>query len=122
MADNALVLEQARDVACTKPGHTVDVEIRERLAKMRTFAENRQPAQSGLESFEADLLEQPAVVGHGRPPFLVVIAEVEEIVAGPPAARDPIGVANETSSKAHDAIIRLQWSISSSRVPRGRIQ
>src|SRR5207249_8569435 len=93
---------QTRRVACTEPGDTVDVEFRECAAELRTFAENRQPAQTGLESFEADLFEQPAIVGHWRAPFIVVIPQIERILAGPPAARDTIGVANETGGQAHE--------------------
>ena len=40
--------------------------------------------------FEADLLEQPAVVGDGPAPFMVVIVQIIGQVAVPEAARDAV--------------------------------
>src|SRR5687768_13620169 len=57
---------------------------------------NRQPAESRLETFEADFLEEAPVVADRTAPFLVVIALIQRIVAGPPAAGGAVGVANET--------------------------
>jgi hypothetical protein len=60
------------------------------------LSQDREPAQSSLKSFEADLFEQAAVVGDWAPPFLVVIAEIERIAPCPPAARKTVGMTNET--------------------------
>src|SRR5688572_5525705 len=111
MADDAGVGEQARDVARAESRHTIDVEVRERLAEVRTLAENRQPTEAGLESLETDLFKQPAVVRHRRAPFPVVIAQVERILARPPAARDAVGVANQTIRGFHCRTIESFWLV-----------
>ena len=56
----------------------------ERLA----LAEDREPAQAGLEALEADLLEQAPIVADREAPFAIVIVDVERVAAGPPA---PVG-------------------------------
>src|SRR5262245_16424023 len=84
MTDDAAVAEQASDVAGAEPCHARDVEIGKRPPERVALAENRQPAQSRLKSFEADLLEQPAVFGEGSPPLVVVVADIQRIGARPP--------------------------------------
>ena len=49
-------------------------------AEILALAEDREPGQAGLEALEADLLEQPEVVGDRPAPFAVVI--VADIRAG----------------------------------------
>src|SRR6185503_6106209 len=66
--DDALVLQETRHVARPEPGDAIDVEPGKRLAERGALAENRQPAQAGLKAFEADLLEEAAIVGDRRPP------------------------------------------------------
>src|SRR6185295_14347318 len=93
--DDALVLQETRHVARPEPGDAIDVEPGKRLAERGALAENRQPAQAGLKAFEADLLEEAAIVGDRRPPFLVVIGHVERVVARPPAAGETVGMMHE---------------------------
>jgi hypothetical protein len=45
-------------------------------AECVTLAEDREPAQAGLEAFEAQLLEQPVIVGDGHAPLVVVIGAI----------------------------------------------
>ena len=98
MTDDSLVAEQSPYVAGVEPRDAVDIEIREGVSEVRTFAENRQPAQPGLESFEADLFEQPPVLGDGNAPFIIVITQISVILTWPPAACDAISV-NESGPR-----------------------
>src|SRR5438132_2203591 len=86
MADNAGVQHKPLHVARTKTRDALEIKTRESLAKRVALAENRPPAQARLEAFQTDLLEQSPIVGHGKAPFAVVIADIERIFAGPAAA------------------------------------
>ena len=71
------------------------VEVCEGAAEIVALAQDRQPGQAGLKAFEAQLLEQVAVVV-GRPaPFLVVVGLVERIAAGPRAAQAAVGTGDQ---------------------------
>ena len=48
-------------------GDPLDVEAGERRAEVLAFAQDRDPAQPGLEALQADLLEQPTGSVVGRP-------------------------------------------------------
>lgn len=61
----ARIHQQAIDAARIQPGDRLDVERLEGLAEVRSLAEDREPAQTRLETFEADLLKQTA--RHPRP-------------------------------------------------------
>ena len=97
MPDDSGVLEQAIDVARTEPGHGVEVEAAKRAPERVALAEDDEPAQPGLESFEADLLEEPAPVTDGQSPFAVVVAAVERIAVAPEAADDAVVAAHDAS-------------------------
>lgn len=97
MPDDSGVLEQAIDVAWTEPGHGVEVEAAKRAAEGLPLAEDDEPAQPGLESFEADLLEEAAPVTDGHPPFAVVVAAVQRIAVAPEAADDAVVAAHHAS-------------------------
>ena len=58
-------------------------------AEILALPQDRQPGQAGLEAFEADLLEQPTVVGDRPAPFAVVIGGIVRRAAVPEAARLP---------------------------------
>ena len=68
-------------------GDALEIEAVERLAEILALPEDGQPGQSRLETFEADLLEQPDVVADRPAPFVVVIVAVELVIAGPGAAQ-----------------------------------
>jgi hypothetical protein len=101
--DDAGFLEQAIHVPRTEPGHGVEVEAAKRAAEGLALAEDDEPAQAGLESFEADLLEEPAPVTDGHSPFAVVVAAVERITVAPEAADDAVVAEHDASREpAHD--------------------
>ena len=63
----------------------------ERLA----LAQDRQPREAGLKPLEAQLLEQPHVIGDGKAPLAVVVGAVLGSRAGPPAAGDAVRARNQ---------------------------
>ncbi len=58
------------------------------------LAQNRDPGEAGLEAVEDELLEQGAVVPFGRAPLVVVIGDVQRVLARPGAALQSVGVAD----------------------------
>src|SRR5215207_1730762 len=67
--DRALRLDHL-DGAPGEGRDAVEVEAGERAAERLALAQDRQPREPGLEALEAELLEQPHVVGDGAAPFV----------------------------------------------------
>jgi hypothetical protein len=88
--DDAGVAEQPGHVARSHARHGVDLEIPEGAPEVRPLAEDREPGEAGLEALEAELLEEPAIVGDREAPLLVVVGAVERVAAAPAAARDAV--------------------------------
>ncbi len=86
VADDARVAEQPLDVARAHPRHAVEVEAVERVAERFALAQDREPGEPRLEPFEADLLEEAPVFADRKAPLLVVVGDVQRIVAAPRAA------------------------------------
>jgi len=86
MTDDAGVAQQPIDVARAEARDMRDVESGECLPECLAFPQDREPTEARLKSFETDFFEQPVVVNDRTPPFLVVIAKIERIAAGPPAS------------------------------------
>src|SRR5688500_5054290 len=81
VADDAGVSQQALHVAAREARDRLRIKIFEGAAEVVALAEDREPAETGLKSFQANFCEQPAIVRHRTTPFLIVIAEVK--VVGP---------------------------------------
>lgn len=88
MSNNARVLKKFVDVARMEFRNLAVIEILERLAKVFTFPQDRQPAKSGLESFQTDFFEQPTVVVNRISPFVIVVLHVIFVSSTPPAAAE----------------------------------
>ena len=86
MANDAGVAEQPLDVARSKARNPLEIESRKHLAERVAFSENRSPAQTGLKTFETNLLEQPTIVGNRESPFAIVVSDIDRIFASPVAA------------------------------------
>src|SRR5690606_17547776 len=99
VADDALVGEEALDVACGEPRDAVEIEVVEGGAEVLALGEDRAPAEARLKSLEAELLEQATVVAHGVAPFVVVIGDVLRRGAAPPAALQAVGTRDR---RGHD--------------------
>src|SRR5690606_30254779 len=61
MADNARILQQPLDIGLGHGGDPGNIEAMEDLAEPLALAQDGDPGQARLETFEADLLEQPRV-------------------------------------------------------------
>jgi hypothetical protein len=59
----------ALDARGREAGDRLVIEPGERRPERLPLAQDRQPAQSRLEAFEADLLEQPVIVGDRPAPL-----------------------------------------------------
>jgi len=66
-------------------GDCLCIPVRERLGEGCPFAENRDPAQTGLKPFQYQPLEELTVIVAGAPPFRIVILDVERIASHPTA-------------------------------------
>src|SRR6185369_2412290 len=97
MADDARILEQTFDVAPGETRDPVEIEVVEGCTEVLALGQNGAPAQSGLEAFQTQLLEQAMIVTDGETPFGVVIAEKLRRGGAPAAARLAIG----TNDRAH---------------------
>src|SRR5829696_1542890 len=86
MTDDAGILQQTAHVARAELRDQGGIEILEGLPEVLALAEDGDPAEPGLKSFEANLLEQPAIVGDRPPPLVIVIPDVQLVFARPPAA------------------------------------
>ena len=82
-----LVEQESLDVGLGHRRDALRLEVVEDLAERRATPQDRDPRQAGLESFEAELLVEGARVALLAPPFLIVIAPVLGIAAGPGTAR-----------------------------------
>jgi hypothetical protein len=87
MADDALVLEHARDLRFVVTGNASGVEAVEGFPEIPALAQDRDPAQAGLEAVEDQFLVEGAVVALGDAPLGVVVGDVERVGSGPGAAR-----------------------------------
>jgi hypothetical protein len=90
VADDPGIGEQPLDVSRTEARDPVEVEFGERPSEPLALAENREPGETGLEPFEAELLEEPPVVGDRKAPFTVVVRPVFGRGVSPPAADDAV--------------------------------
>src|SRR5579859_1098760 len=86
VTDGTRVGKEARDIGVAEARHRVGMEPGERRPERVALGKNGPPREPGCEGLQRELLEQPALVKHGKAPFLVVVA-LKERVAVPPAAR-----------------------------------
>ncbi len=87
VAHDGRVLHQALDLGGAKGCDLLGVEVRERGAKALALVQDGEPAQAGLKTLQADLLEQPAVVRHRKAPLGVVVVAVQRRGLAPGATR-----------------------------------
>src|SRR5690606_4132572 len=99
VADDAGIGEQALDVLFPELRDPIEIEACKTGPKILALAQDRQPRQAGLEPLEADLLEQPDIVGHRTAPFGVVVALVVLQSAVPPAAALAVDAFDQTRAR-----------------------
>ena len=86
MADHAGIGHERVDLLGVEACDLTDVEVREGFAVVVPLLQHGDPGQAGLGAFEDELFEEQAVVMRRHPPFVVVISDVERVVAAPEAA------------------------------------
>lgn len=96
MADDAGVENEAFDVGVIEVGNLIEIKIGKGSAEIFAFAEDGEPGEPGLKSFEADFFEEAEVIGDSPTPLIVVVTKVIFIIAAPPATDFSIGAGDET--------------------------
>jgi hypothetical protein len=67
VADDVPVPEQAVDAGVAEAREGIGVEVREGVAEGVALGEDGPPREPGLEGLQAQPLEQPPLVEHGKP-------------------------------------------------------
>src|SRR5207247_8314829 len=89
------ILQQPLHAGRGEAGDLRRIERRERPAVPLTLVQDRGPGQTCLRTFEAEHLEEAALVVHWHTPFLVMVREVLGIVRrSPRAAEGPAGLSS----------------------------
>src|SRR6478735_855254 len=90
IADDGGVGHQSFDVLVTEGRDPIDHESVEGAAEGRTFAQDRQPAEPGLEGLQTQSLVERVVTVEDTAPFVVVVLDVFRRAGAPPAPREPV--------------------------------
>jgi hypothetical protein len=86
MADDAFILEQAIEIPLSEARYPVEIEIKERSAKVLALGKDGAPAQPGLKTLQTEFLEQATIIVDRETPFTVVITKKFRCGATPAAA------------------------------------
>ena len=105
MTHDSGVAEQPCDVVLIEPGDPFDVESVKYLTEGAPLPEDGDPREAGLEPFEAQFLEQPAIVTNGSAPLIIVIGGVFGAPVAPTAPDHAVGT-SLSSCHAPDATRR----------------
>ena len=92
MPDDAGVSNETRNVCIVECGDTLHVKASKGPPEVLPLAQNREPTQPSLKTFEANLFKQPCVVVHGATPLVIVVGDVQRVVTTPPAPTFAVGV------------------------------
>ena len=76
MPHDARVAHQPLHVRVGEARQLLDIEVGKSRAECLALVQDGEPRQAGLEAFQADLLEQAAVVGDRESPFAVVVGAI----------------------------------------------
>ena len=95
MPNDASVAEQPLNIGVVELSDSFVFEPGKGTTKMLPLAQDGQPAQTRLKTLEADLLEESDVVVNWHTPFVVVIRDVQWVVAAPPTASLAIGMVTQ---------------------------
>src|SRR5688572_11746583 len=85
MADDARILQQALHVAGGEASDAPEIEAMERRPKILSLGQDGAPAQPGLKTLQAQLLEQAPIVPDRETPLRIVILEELRRRAAPAA-------------------------------------
>lgn len=85
MANDARIPKESGNIVLPELGHGSGVKVGEDLTKPFSFSQDGEPRQTGLKTFEADLLKQTTIVDLWSTPLVVVVVEIVRILPWPPA-------------------------------------
>src|SRR5690606_6871528 len=86
VADDPRILQQGLEAALLHSRYAIGLEAVEDLPVALPLAQDGDPGEARLRSFEDQELEQALVVAHRHAPLLVVVGDVERIRAAPGAS------------------------------------
>lgn len=109
VAYDSRIGDQAFDAPAIEARDFLGIEFSKRSAEVFSFPENREPAEPGLETLEAHLLEKPRVIDERSTPLLIVVLLVEGVVSAPPAASHPAGIA-KAGPICHESSFSEFWN------------
>jgi hypothetical protein len=101
MTHDARVAEEPVHIARAEASDSSGLESRECAPEVLALTQNRDPRQSRLESFEAQLLVEASVVNDRTAPLDVVVVHVLGRGTGPRAAANTIGTAHHVAHELH---------------------
>ena len=107
MADDRGVAEQPLDLLFAESRDLGEIEAGKGAPEPLSLAQDREPGEAGLEAFEAELLEQPPVVGDGEAPLGVVVGAVLRRRVAPEAADDAVLATGESIIAQSSAPFRV---------------
>lgn len=87
---NSWVEQQAGNTPLVETRDLLDLKLSERLPEVFALPEDRQPAQSCLESLETNLLKKSSIIPSSPAPFLVMVALIERIRSRPKTTSNAI--------------------------------
>ena len=90
VSNNARITEESLHIGFIESRNDVWIESSKTESEILAFAQDREPAQPGLEPLETDLLEKPVVITLGESPLSVVIPLVLLVTLTPPTPVQPI--------------------------------
>src|SRR5207247_322632 len=100
IADDARVIQQARDAAPVESRDRLGIEARERSAVALALAQDRDPGEACLCGLEHQELEQLAVVVQRHSPFAVVVFDVDWLGPDPVASLHVFSPRNAATARA----------------------
>src|SRR5581483_800119 len=103
VAYDACVLHQRLDLPRREAGNLLRRKASEGAAEILPLPQNSDPRQAGLKAVEHELFIKRAVVGFRRAQFLIVIADIQLVVARPRPARQTVGMGGGSHPAAFDA-------------------
>jgi hypothetical protein len=86
VANNACIVHQGGSLCFIVIGHLHGVELVEGEAVGFSFVQYSEPTEAGLGTFEAEHLEELAIVVAGSSPFFIVVLDINIVALAPRAA------------------------------------
>src|SRR5262249_11473927 len=96
------------------------VEVDERPAEAFALSQDGEPRQAGLESFQADLLQDTPVIADRQTPFVVVVVVVFGCGVSPSAAREAVVAHHDIGHGSRCLLLPDIPQMDGAKAPAGR--